>query len=144
MVSIRKVVVHLAFMGLVVGVAHVSGAAQPQKAQPRQPEMTGRMGNPEMILRGPVIAVNAAAGFIVVRHGAGKEAEEIPVEVDSKTSLTRGGQRATVDAVKPGDSATVHYSGSPGNVAKMVAVTPGKGAPAAKPAKAKTPTKKPA
>ncbi len=142
MVSIRRVVVFCAVVGMLFGLASVSAAAQQRKAQPRQAEMTGRMGAPEMVVRGPVTSVTPASGFIVVRKGGGKEPEELPIEIDSKTTITRGGQRASIDAVKPGDMVTVHYTGSPGDVSKMVQVTPGKGTPAGKRAKGKPAAKK--
>jgi hypothetical protein len=69
--------------------------------------------------------VSPNVGFIVIRHGAGAGAEEIPVEIDSKTSLMRGGQRASLDAIRPGDRVRVEYSGSPGDVSKQVQVNPG-------------------
>jgi len=132
--SIRQAVVFIALGSMLFGLASVSTAAQRPKAQPRQPEITGRMGAPEMILQGPVTSVNPSAGFIVMRRGAGRQAEEIPLEVDAKTTLSRAGQKATIAAVKPGDRVKVRYSGRPGDVAKMIEVTPGKGMPAGKPA----------
>lgn len=134
---ILKVTVFIALVGMLFGVANAGTPSQPRKPQPRQAEITGRVGAPEMVLRGPVISVNPSAGFILMRQGAGKEAEEIPVEVDSKTTLTRGGQRVSIDGVKPGDSIRVHYSGRAGEVSKMVEVFPGKAMPAGK-----KPTKK--
>jgi len=129
---ILKATVFIALVGLLFGVASAGTASQPAKAQPRQAEITGRVGAPEMVLREPVISVNPSAGFILIRHGAGQQAEEIPLEIDSKTTLTRGGQRVSIDAVKPGDSVRVHYSGRPGEVSKTVEVSPGKAAPAGK------------
>jgi hypothetical protein len=65
-----------------------------------------------------------------MRRGAGSAAEEIPVEVDAKTTLMRAGQRVSLDAVRPGDRVAIHYSGQPGDVTKTVDVSPGRGAPA--------------
>ncbi|MBI3326700.1 MAG: hypothetical protein HYZ81_08365 [Nitrospinae bacterium] len=134
MLNIRKAIVFLALGVMLVGAVGVSVAAQRPTAQPRQPEITGRMGAPEMILRGPVVFVNQAGGFIVMRKGVGRQAEEVPIEVDAKTALTRAGQRVKIDTVKPGDMVMVHYAGRPGEVAKMVEVTPGKGMGGSKPA----------
>jgi hypothetical protein len=83
-----------------------------------------------MILRGPVASVDPNVGFLVLQKGSGSAAEEIPVEIDAKTTLMRAGQRVSLDAVRPGDRVTIHYSGQPGDVTKTVEVTPGKGAPA--------------
>ncbi|MBI3328496.1 MAG: hypothetical protein HYZ81_17560 [Nitrospinae bacterium] len=134
MLSIRKAVVFMALGVMLLGMASVGFAGQQRKSEPRQREITGRFGAPEMILRGPVMSVNQNAGFIVVRKGAGKQAEEIPIEVDSKTVLSRAGKGVKIDAVKPGDTANVRYSGRPGDVAKMIEVTPGKGMREGKPA----------
>lgn len=132
--SIRKAVVFIALGGMLLGMASLSVAAQQPKPQPRQPEITGRFGLPEMVLQGPVISVNPGAGFIVMRQGVGRQADDIALEVDAKTTLSRAGQKAKIEAVKPGDWVKVRYSGRPGDVAKMIEVTPGKGAPAGKPA----------
>jgi hypothetical protein len=78
-----------------------------------------------MILRGPVVSVNPAAGFIVLQHGTGKNAEEIPVEVDNKTSITRAGRRLTVDEIKVGDRVKISYTGQAASVNKTVDVTSG-------------------
>ena len=81
--------------------------------------------NPEMILQGPVTAVSPAAGFIVMRHGAGKDAEELPVDIDYKTTLMRGGKRISVDEIKVGDRIKVSYAGQPGDVSKTVDIMGG-------------------
>jgi hypothetical protein len=126
MVSVRKVAGLVALVGLVLGLASVTDASQHRRSQPRgEREITGRVGKPEMILQGSVVSVSPKDGFIVLRHGRGAGAEEIPVEIDSKTSLMRGGQRASLDAVRPGDRVRVEYSGSPGDVSKQVQVNPG-------------------
>jgi len=65
---------------------------------------------------------------MVLRKGSGSAAEEIPVEIDAKTTLMRAGQRVSLDALRPGDRVTIHYSGQPGDVSKTVDVNPGKGA----------------
>jgi hypothetical protein len=133
MVSIRNVAVFIALVGLLFGLASMGEAAH-RKAQPHQRgtgqrEITGRLGAPEMILRGPVASVDSNVGFLVLRKGSGSAAEEIPVDVDNKTTLMRAGQRVSLDAIRPGDQVTIHYSGQPGDVTKTVDVTPGKGAP---------------
>jgi hypothetical protein len=87
--------------------------------------MRGGPGKPEMILQGPVLAVSPAAGFIVMRHGAGKDPEELPVDIDYKTTLMRGGRRISVDEVKVGDRIKVSYAGQPGDVSKTVDVMGG-------------------
>ena len=82
-----------------------------------------------MILQGPVAAVSPATGFIVMRHGAGKDAEEIPISFDHLTTLTRGGKKISIDEVKVGDRIRVSYTGQPGEVSKMVDVLGGPGGP---------------
>ncbi len=133
MVSVRNVAVFIALVGLLFGLASVGEAARHKKSQPHQRgtgqrEMTGRVGAPEMILRGPVASVDPNVGFMVLRKGSGSAAEEIPVEIDAKTTLMRAGQRVSLDALRPGDRVTIHYSGQPGDVSKTVDVNPGKGA----------------
>ena len=135
MVSVRNVAVFIALVGLLYGLASMGEAAHRRTSQVRhrgagEREITGRVGAPEMVLRGPVASVDPSTGFLVMRRGAGSAAEEIPVEVDAKTTLMRAGQRVNLDAVRPGDRVTIHYSGQPGDVAKTVDVTPGRGAPA--------------
>jgi hypothetical protein len=133
MVSFRKVAVFIALVGLMFGLAGVADAAHTRahRAQTKPTgdgvEMTGRRGKPEMILQGPVASVNPATGFIVIRHGAGKDAEEIPVEIDSKTSLMRAGRRANIDEIRAGDRVKISYSGQPGDVSKTVDVMTGAG-----------------
>jgi hypothetical protein len=135
MVSIRNVAVFIALAGLLFGLASAGEAAHRRKSQPHQRgtgqrEMTGHVGAPEMILRGPVASVDPNVGFLVMQKGSGSAAEEIPIDVDYKTTLMRAGQRVSLDAVRPGDRVTIRYSGQPGDVTKTVDVTPGKGAPA--------------
>jgi hypothetical protein len=126
MVSVRNVAGLIALVGLVLGLAAVADASQHRKSAGRgEREVTGRVGKPEMVLQGTVTSVNPSVGFIVLRHGSGAGAEEIPVEIDSKTALMRGGQRASVDTLKAGDRVKVMYSGSPGDVSKRVEVGPG-------------------
>lgn len=130
MVSFRNVAVYLACAGLMFGVAGLADAAHSashRQARGQGTEMTGRQGKPEMILTGPVASVSPATGFIVIRHGAGKTAEEIPVEIDSKTTLTRGGSSVSLDEVKAGDRVRISYSGSAGDVTKTVEVMGGPG-----------------
>ena len=134
MVSVRNVAVFIALVGLLFGLAGVGEAAH-RRAQPRQRgagqrEITGRVGAPEMILRGPVASVDSSTGFLVMRRGTGSAAEEIPVEVDAKTTLMRAGQRVSLDAIRPGDRVAIHYAGQPGDVTKTLDVSPGRGAPA--------------
>ena len=145
MVRILRATVFLALVGMLCSTATVGAASQqgkPQKPQARQPEITGRMGAPELMLQGPVLSVNPGAGFLLIRHGAGKDATEEPVEIDSKTTLTRGGQRVNIDAVKPGDTVRIHYSGRAGEVMKVVEIAAGKGMPAPKKPAAKHPAMK--
>jgi hypothetical protein len=126
MVSVRNIAGLIALVGLVLGLASVTDASQHKKSQPRgEREVTGRVGKPEMVLQGTVASVDPRVGFIVLRHGAGSRAEDIPVEIDSKTTLMRGGQRASIDTVKPGDRVKVMYTGSPGDVSKRVELAPG-------------------
>jgi hypothetical protein len=87
--------------------------------------MRGGPGKPEMILTGPVIAVAPAVGFIVMRHGAGKDAEEIPINIDDRTTVMRGGKKLTIDEIKVGDRVRISYSGTVADVSKMVEVTGG-------------------
>jgi hypothetical protein len=128
MANLRNVAVYLACAGLmcgVAGLADVAHAASHRQTRGQGTEITGRQGKPEMILSGPVASVSPGTGFIVIRHGAGKTAEEIPVEIDSKTTLTRGGSRVGIDEVRVGDRVRVSYSGSPGDVMKTVEVMGG-------------------
>jgi hypothetical protein len=125
MVSFRKVAVFMAFTGLILVLVSVADAARHGRASSGQREITGRIGAPEMVLRGPVVSVSPNVGFLVVRMGAGKDAEDIPVEVDSKTTLSRAGKRVSLNEVKPGDRVMIRYSGSAGDVSKMVEVAPG-------------------
>ncbi|HSF31688.1 MAG TPA: hypothetical protein VLK82_14595 [Candidatus Tectomicrobia bacterium] len=128
MVSFRTVAVFIAVVGLIFGLAGLADAAHTKahkasRAEDR--EMRGGPGKPEMILQGPVLAVSPGTGFIVMRHGAGRDAEEIPIEIDSKTSLMRGGKRVSIDEVTVGDRVKVSYSGQMGDVSKMVEVMAG-------------------
>jgi hypothetical protein len=135
MVSLRKVAVFIGIVGLLFGLTSIVDAAHTRahrsaQAGSSEPErLPGRgPGKPEMILQGPVVSVDPAVGFIVMRHGAGKDAEEIPIDFDYKTTLTRGGKRITIDEVKVGDRIRVSYTGQPGDVSKTVNVTGGPGA----------------
>lgn len=123
MVSFRRMVVFIAFAGLMVGLISIADASQHGRPQAGQREITGRVGAPEMVLRGPVVSVEPNAGFLVVRLGTGPAMEEIPVEVDAKTSVTRAGKRVGLNEVRPGDRALIRYSGQPGDVSKTVEVT---------------------
>jgi hypothetical protein len=128
MVNFRKVAVFLGVVGLLFGIASMVDAAH-TKAHKQQasadPEMRGGPGKPEMILQGPVLAVSPATGFIVIRHGGGRDAEEIPVELDSRTTLMKAGRRASIDEIRVGDRVKVRYSGQVGDVTKMVDVMGG-------------------
>jgi len=128
MVSFRKVAVFIGVVGLLFGVTSIVDAAH-TKAHKKSSAESGEMGRgpgkPEMILQGPVLAVSPAAGFIVMRHGAGQDAEELPVDIDYKTTLKRGGKTINVDEVKVGDRIKVSYTGQPGDVGKMVDVMGG-------------------
>jgi hypothetical protein len=128
MVSFRTVAVFIAVVGLIFGLTGLSDAAHTKAhkaAVAEDREMRGGPGKPEMILQGPVLSVHPNVGFIVIRHGAGRDAEEIPVEIDSRTSLMRGGKKASMDEIKVGDRVRVSFSGQPGDVSKMVDVMTG-------------------
>jgi hypothetical protein len=139
MVSVGKIAGFIALLGLVLGFASVAVAAHGKPHARGEREITGRVGKPEMALQGSVASVSPNVGFIVIRHGAGAAAEEIPVEIDSKTSLMRGGQRASIDTLRAGDRVKVMYSGSPGDVSKRVEVSPGPAMRTGTRAKAKKP-----
>jgi hypothetical protein len=117
--------VFIAFAGLMVGLVSMANASQHGKPPSGQREITGRVGKLEMVLRGPVVSVEPNVGFLVIRHGTGKDAEEIPVEVDAKTTLTRAGKTVGLNEVRQGDRVLIRYMGREGDVAKMVEVTPG-------------------
>jgi len=133
MLSFRKVAVFMALVGFMLGLAAVADAAhskahgKPRAAESGDPErLPGRgPGAPEMILRGPVVSVSPASGFIVLQHGTGKNAEEIPVEVDNKTNITRAGRKLTIDEIKVGDRVKISYTGQAATVSKTVDVTAG-------------------
>jgi hypothetical protein len=128
MVSFRKVAVFISVVGLLFGVASMVDAAHTKahkRSSAESGEMRGGPGKPEMILQGPVLAVSPEAGFIVMRHGAGKDPEELPVDIDYKTALMRGGKKISVDEVKVGDRIKVSYAGQPGDVSKTVDVIGG-------------------
>lgn len=133
MVSFRKVAVFIAVVGLMFGLVGIADAAHTRahraevRSQSESVEMTGRRGKPEMILSGPVASVSPTTGFFVLRHGAGRTAEEIPVEVDTKTTLTRGGSRVSIDQLQVGDRVRISYAGSAGDVTKTVEVVGGPG-----------------
>ena len=130
MVSFRKVAVFLGVVGLLFGVTSIVDAAH-TKAHRRSAAESGELrrgpGAPEMILQGPVTSVSPATGFIVMNHGAGKNAEEIPIDFDYKTTLMRGGRKISIDDVKVGDRIKVSYTGQPGDVSKTVDVIAGPG-----------------
>jgi hypothetical protein len=128
MVNFRNIAVFIAVAGMMCGLGSVANAAHTpshKRSTSQSAEMTGRHGKPEMILTGPVLSVSPTTGFIVIRHGAGKTAEEIPVEIDNKTTLTRGGSRVGLDQLKEGDRVRISYSGSAGDVMKTVEVVGG-------------------
>ena len=106
MVSFWKVAVFIGVVGLLLSVvglvdaahtpAHKRATTTTESGEPTT--LPGRgPGAPEMILQGPITAVSPATGFIVMRHGGGKDAEEIPIDVDTKTTLTRGGKKISID-----------------------------------------------
>jgi hypothetical protein len=135
MVSFRKVAVFIGIVGVLVGLASIVDAAHTKAHRSAQAEsseptrLPGRgPGAPEMILTGPVTSVNPATGFIVMSHGVGKNAEEIPIDLDNRTTLMRGGKNITPDEVKVGDRIRVSYTGQAGDVSKRVEVTGGPGA----------------
>jgi hypothetical protein len=128
MLSFRKVAVFIALVGLMFGLASVANAAHTKShrmSRAESGEMRGGPGKPEMILQGPVVSVSPATGFIVIQHGAGKNAEEIPVEVDSRTTLMKAGKKASIDEVRTGDRVKIRYSGQAGDVSKTVDVMAG-------------------
>jgi hypothetical protein len=128
MVSFRNIAVFTAVVGMMCGLVSVANAAHTpshRRSTSQSAEITGRHGKPEMILSGPVLSVSPTTGFIVIRHGAGKTAEEIPVEIDNKTTLSRGGSRVGLDQIREGDRVRISYGGSAGDVEKTVEVTGG-------------------
>jgi hypothetical protein len=130
MLRFRNVAVFIGLVGLMFGLAGVVDAAHTRahrqaRAEAGDREMRGGPGKPEMILQGPVTQVSPAVGFIVMRYGAGRDAEEIPIEIDSRTSLMKAGRRATIDEVRTGDRIKVSYSGQAGDVSKMVDIMAG-------------------
>jgi hypothetical protein len=138
MASFRKVAVFIGVVGLLLSVVGVADAAHTpahkrattttESGEPTR--LPGRgPGKPEMILQGPVLSVSPATGFVVMRHGGGKDAEEIPIDVSQQTTLTRGGKRIGIDEVRVGDRIRVSYAGQPGDVSKTVEVM---GGPAAR------------
>jgi hypothetical protein len=135
MVSLRRVAVFIGIVGLLFGLTSIVDAAHTKahrsaQAGSSEPErLPGRgPGKPEMILQGPVVSVSPDTGFLVMRHGGGKDAEEIPIDLDNRTTLTRGGKRITLDEVRVGDRIRVSYTGQAGDVSKTVEVTGGAGA----------------
>jgi hypothetical protein len=129
MVSFRNIAVFIGIVGMMFGLASMVDAAQraPKRASTEPEEMRGGPGKPEMILQGPVLSVSPGTGFIVIRHGAGRDTEEIPIEIDRQTTLMRGGRSANVDDIRVGDRVRVRYSGQLGDVSKTVDVMTGAG-----------------
>jgi hypothetical protein len=130
MVSFRNIAVFIGVVGLMFGVVSMVDAAHTRahkRAIAEPGEMRGGPGKPEMILQGPVLSVSPGTGFIVIRHGAGRDAEEIPIEIDRQTTLMRGGRSANVDDIRVGDRVRVRYSGQVGDVSKTVDVVTGAG-----------------
>ena len=131
MVSFRNVAVFIGVVGLMFGVVSVVNAAHSpahRQARAEAGEMRGGPGKPEMVLQGPVLSVDPRRGFIVIRHGAARDAEEIPIEIDNKTRLMKGGRSANIDDIREGDRVRVRYSGQVGDVSKMVEVIGGSAA----------------
>ena len=60
-----------------------------------------------------------------MRNGAGKDAEELPISLDHKTAVMRGGKTISMDEVKVGDRIRVSYTGQPGEVSKTVDIMGG-------------------
>jgi hypothetical protein len=132
MASFRKVAVFIGVVGLLFGLASLADAAHTPahkraQAESSDPErLPGRgPGKPEMILQGPVLAVSPESGFVVMRHGGGKDAEELPINVDYRTSVMRGGKKISLDEIRVGDRIRVSYTGQAGEVGKTVDVTGG-------------------
>jgi hypothetical protein len=134
MVSFRNVVVFIAVVGLMFGLASMADAAhtkshRAKRATTESGEPTtlpGRgPGAPVMIVQGPVASVDPAVGFIVIRHGAGKNADEMPVEIDTKTTLMKAGRKINIDEVKAGDRVKITYGGEVAAVTKMIDVMAG-------------------
>jgi hypothetical protein len=133
MLGFTKVTVFMALVGFMLGLTAVADAAHSSQhkrakaVESGDPErLPGRgPGASEMILRGPVMSVNAASGFIVLQHGTGKNAEEIPVELDNKTNIVRAGRKLTIDEIKVGDRVKISYTGQAAAVGKTVDVTSG-------------------
>jgi hypothetical protein len=130
MAGFGKVTVFIALVGLMVGLAGVADAAHTKshrasRADLEEERMRGGRGAPEMILRGPVVSVDPAVNFIVIQHGAGKGAEEIPVEIDSRTTLMKGGKRINIDEVRKGDRVKISYTGQVADVSKTIDIASG-------------------
>jgi len=131
MVSFRNVAIFIGVVSLMLGVASVVDAAHTpahRESRAEAVEMRGGRGAPEMILQGSVLSVDPRSGFIVIRQGTRRDAEEIPVEIDSKTRLMRGGRSADIDDIREGDRVRIRYSGQVGDVSKMVDVIGGSAA----------------
>src|SRR5262245_31137430 len=132
MISFRKVAVFLGVVGLLFGVANIVDAAHTQShkraAAATDPGEMGRgPGAPQMIIQGPVTAVSPATGFLVMNLGAGKNAEELPVDLVNNTTLMRGGKPIGIEDVKVGDRIKITYAGQPGAVNKTIDVLGGPG-----------------
>jgi hypothetical protein len=129
MAGFGKATVFIALVGLMVGLAGVADAAHTRSHRASRAEsgeeMRGGRGAPEMILRGPVVSVDPAVNFIVIQHGARKGAEEIPVEIDSRTTLMKGGKRINIDEVRKGDRVKISYTGQVADVSKTIDITSG-------------------
>jgi hypothetical protein len=131
MVSFRNVAIFIGVVSLMLGVASAVDAGQrsSRRASAEGEElMRGGRGAPEMILQGSVLSVEPRRGFIVIRHGARRDAEEIPVEIDSKARVMKGGRSANIDDIREGDRVRIRYSGQGGDVSKTVDVTGGSAA----------------
>lgn len=130
MVSFRNVAIFIGVVSLMLGVASAVDAGQRPAGRvgAEGEELRGGRGAPEMILQGSVLSVDPRRGFIVIRHGARRDAEEIPVEIDSKARLMKGGRSASIDDIREGDRVRIRYSGQVGDVSKMVDVIGGSAA----------------
>jgi hypothetical protein len=132
MLSFRNVAVFIGLVGLLFGLTGAADAAHTKahrkaRAESGDREMRGGPGKPEMILQGPVTQVDPAVGFIVMRHGGGRDAEEIPIEIDSRTTLMRAGKRVSIDEVRTGDRIKVSYTGQVADVSKTIDIMAGPG-----------------
>jgi hypothetical protein len=137
MMRFRNVAVFIALVGMLFGLVSVADAAHKKshkKSASQTREMTGGRGAPEMILTGPITSVSPSTGFFVMNHGTAKNVEEIPIEVDDRTTMMRGGTKINIDEIKPGERVRISYTGTAADVRKTIDVA---GGPAMKSSRAK-------